>query len=314
MRNFLNKNKYNIFFCLSFSSAFSLYFWDFIKIKNYFFIPVIYKNSHILFIVGIFYLLFLFFLSFSILMYSKKKIIIYNLFIVFLLILSIESIKDYFAIATNKYVYIFIILILIISTFIKKISNNFIEFLIKLFSCFFLFYFVLIYFGVNKYFERNHNFNNLENLKNKKDKINIVIIFDELDWRVLNEKKYQKYNFNLNFQKLLKNSTIYNNSFINGNETKTNLTSIINNDTYDVNEINLMIKNFRKNKLNKIVNHENNLFKKIKDKEKSIGYVGYYFQECKVYKKKLDYCHYLNNGFKDLKKFPKDFFLFNINK
>ena len=314
MRNFLNKNKYNIFFCLSFSSAFSLYFWDFIKIKNYFFIPVIYKNSHILFIVGIFYLLFLFFLSFSILMYSKKKIIIYNLFIVFLLILSIESIKDYFAIATNKYVYIFIILILIISTFIKKISNKFIEFLIKLFSCFFLFYFVLIYFGVNKYFERNHNFNNLENLKNKKDKINIVIIFDELDWRVLNEKKYQKYNFNLNFQKLLKNSTIYNNSFINGNETKTNLTSIINNDTYDVNEINLMIKNFRKNKLNKIVNHENNLFKKIKDKEKSIGYVGYYFQECKVYKKKLDYCHYLNNGFKDLKKFPKDFFLFNINK
>ena len=76
MRNFLNKNKYNIFFCLSFSSAFSLYFWDFIKIKNYFFIPVIYKNSHILFIVGIFYLLFLFFLSFSILIYSKKSAIL----------------------------------------------------------------------------------------------------------------------------------------------------------------------------------------------------------------------------------------------
>ena len=48
-----------------------------------------------------------------------------------------------------------------------------------------------------------------------------------------------------------------------------------------------MIKNFKKNKLNKIVNHEDNLFKKLKEKEKSIGYVGYYFQECKIFKKNL---------------------------
>ncbi len=314
MKKFLNDNKFDIFFCLSFSSAFSLYFWDFIKIKNYFFIPIIYKNSHVLFLLGVFYLFFLFFMSFGILNYSKRKVLFYDLLIVFLLILSIESIKDYFAISVNKYLYICFILLLIISTFFKNFSNNFLTFLKKLLSCFFLFYFVLIYIGINKFFERNYNFNNLENLKNKKDKMNIVIVFDELDWRILNEEKYQKYNFNLNFQTLLKNSVVYDNSFIKGNQTKTNLPSIINNETYNLDEINLMIKNFKKNKLNKIVNHEDNLFKKLKEKDKSIGYVGYYFQECKIFKKKFDYCHYLNNGFRDLKKFPKDFILYNFNK
>ena len=101
----------------------------------------------------------------------------------------------------------------------------------------------MIYIGINKIFERNYNFNNLENLKNKKDKTNIVIVFDELDWRILNEEKYQKYNFNLNFQTLLKNSVVYDNSFIKGDQTKTNLPSIINNEKYNLDEINLMIKN-----------------------------------------------------------------------
>ena len=107
----------------------------------------------------------------------------YNLLIVFLLILSIESIKDYFAISVNKYLYICFILLLVISTLFKKFSNNFLTFL-KIIKLFFLFYFVLIYIGINKFFERNYNFNNLENLKNKKDKTNIVIVFDELDWRI----------------------------------------------------------------------------------------------------------------------------------
>ena len=147
---------------------------------------------------------FYFFMSFGILNYSKKKVLFYDLIIVFLLILSIESIKDYFAISVNKYLYICFILLLVISTLFKKFSNNFLTFLKKLLSCFFLFYFVLIYIGINKFFERNYKFNNLENLKNKKDKTNIVIVFDELDWRILNEEKYQKYNFNLNFQTLLK--------------------------------------------------------------------------------------------------------------
>ena len=146
-------------------------------------------------------------MSIGILNYSKKKVLFYDLIIVFLLILSIESIKDYFAISVNKYLYICFILLIIISTFFKNFSNNFLTFLKKLLSCFFLFYFVLIYIGINKFFERKYNFNNLENLKNKKDKTNIVIVFDELDWK-LNEEKYQKYNFNLNFQTLLKFSSL----------------------------------------------------------------------------------------------------------
>ena len=41
--------------------------------------------------------------------------------------------------------------------------------------------------------------------------------------------------------------------------------------------------------------------------------LGTIFKNVK-YLKKFDYCHYLNNGFRDLKKFPKDFILYNFNK
>ena len=37
----------------------------------------------------------------------------------------------------------------------------------------------------------------------------VVIVFDELDWRILNEKKYKKYNFTSNFDQLLVKSNIY---------------------------------------------------------------------------------------------------------
>ena len=313
MKNFLTENKYILFFCLSFSSSFSLYFWDFLKIKNYFFIPTIYKDSYLLFLFGIIYLFFIFLCSFSILNFLKKKnLFLFNLCIIFLFILSIESIKDYFAIPINKYLYIFLILTLI-SLSIKK-KNKVVNLITKLLGCFFLFFFFLIYLGINKYFERNFNFNNLENLKDKKEVLNLVIVFDELDWRVLNEKKYQKFNFNSNFLNLLNKSTIYNNSYINGNATKTNLPSIISKKNYTINEIDLMIKNFKKNKMKNISNDENNLFHKLNKVQKNVGYIGYYLQECKVYKKKLDYCHYLHSGYRDIRKFPKDFSLFNINK
>ena len=314
MKNFLNKNKYNLFFCLSFTSSFSLYFWDYIKIKNFFFVPIIYENSHFLFLYGIFYLFFLFFLSFGALLFLKKKnILLHNLFIAFLLIISIESLKDYFALYINKYLYFFLI-ILFISSILTTKSNSIVNIVTKFFGCFFIFYFVLIYLAINIYFERNYNFNNLQNLKIKKDKLNIIIVFDELDWRILNEKKYQNYNFNHSFKKLLKNSTIYNNSYINGNVTKTNLNSIINNKDYELEEIDLIIKNYKKNKLREISNYYDNLFKKLKKKNKNIGYIGYYFQECNVYKKQLEYCQYLNSGYRKLNKFPKDFYFYNLNK
>ena len=99
---------------------------------------------------------------------------------------------------------------------------------------------------------RNYNFDNLEKISKLNDKINLILVFDELDWRVLNEKKYQKYKFNSNFYKLLQQSTIYENSFVNGNSTKTNLLSIINNQTYSLNEVNEMILNFKKNNLSEI--------------------------------------------------------------
>ena len=85
---------------------------------------LIYENSHFLFLYGIFYLFFLFFLSFGALLFLKKKnILLHNLFIAFLLIISIESLKDYFALYINKYLYFFLI-ILFISSILTTKSNS----------------------------------------------------------------------------------------------------------------------------------------------------------------------------------------------
>ena len=73
----------------------------------------------------------------------------------------------------------------------------------------------------------------------------VVIVFDELDWRILNEKKYRKYNFTSNFDQLLVKSNIYENSFINGDATKTNLLSIINNKDFNLKEVNKLIYEFK---------------------------------------------------------------------
>ena len=90
-----------------------------------------------------------------------------------------------------------ILFFLIITNF--KISKIILNFFLFTISPFFIFFFVSIYLGIDKFNERNYNFDNLEKISKLNDKINLILVFDELDWRVLNEKKYQKYKFNSNF-------------------------------------------------------------------------------------------------------------------
>lgn len=308
MKDNLIKKKIEFFFFLSFSGAFSLYYWDFLNINDYFFIPTIYENSHILFLIGIGYLFLILLTIILINYFFSKNYLFYKVYIFFLSILFIESLKDYFNLKISLSIFIPIIMILfflIITNF--KISKIILNFFLFTISPFFIFFFVSIYLGIDKFNERNYNFDNLEKISKLNDKINLILVFDELDWRVLNEKKYQKYKFNSNFYKLLQQSTIYENSFINGNSTKTNLLSIINNQTYSLNEVNEMILNFKKNNLSEISLNKNNMFRKLNENNQSIGFVGYYLQECNVYKQYFNYCHYLNNGYRSMLKFPIDF-------
>lgn len=304
----LNLKKKEILFCLSFASTFNLYLFDFLNIKNYFFIPIIYQDSYQLFLYSILFMFFIFFIALLLFHCSANNYTIKKIIILLLSVLTFEAFKDYFNLKLSLEFYIPLILLLILITILKKnLAEKISRFFINFISIFFIFFFISIFISIKKYDERNFNFDDLHQIKKVNNKMKVVIVFDELDWRILNEKKYRKYNFTSNFDQLLVKSNIYENSFINGDATKTNLLSIINNKDFNLKEVNKLIYEFKNNKMINIKKYENNLFYKLYKNNKNIGFVGYYLQECKVYEEYFKFCHYLNNGYKSKNKFIHDF-------
>ena len=107
----------------------------------------------------------------------------------------------------------------------------------------------------------------------KKDKI-IYLIFDELDYRVLKENKYEKFN------KILNISNVYTNAFPSGDATLDILPSILtgldlsdNTKDYDF-QLNDIV--FKYEDVKKQISKEPNLFKIINDENYKIGLIGIY--------------------------------------
>ena len=86
----LNLKKKEILFCLSFASTFNLYLFDFLSIKNYFFIPIIYQDSHQLFLYSILFMFFIFFIALLLFHYSANNYTIKKIIILLLSVLTFE--------------------------------------------------------------------------------------------------------------------------------------------------------------------------------------------------------------------------------
>ena len=298
----LNNKNLELFFLASLSNMLLFGYWLktglFSSEVRYYF----YSKPTVELIIGLSLLLIFFFIFylFSKLLINLKleKILNFIYLILFILVLDIlRTASNFFSLSyiiENKFIFLFILLISVFVTY--NYFNNIIN-LIKFFFIILSPFIIVILLNIfNTLFILNWE-NNKDNISKKnyamkKDKI-ILLIFDELDYRVLKENKYE------NFNKILNTSNVYTNAFPSGDATLDILPSILTgldlpDDTreYDF-QLNDIV--FKYEDVKKQISKEPNLFKIINDENYKIGLIGIYHRYCNIFFKELNDCHDLND-------------------
>ena len=230
----------------------------------------------------------------------RKFYFLYNLitFIIALIVLNeirrSSNIISFQILTINKYYFVlsFSIIIFLFLSF-QNIIIKYFEKIIIFFSPFII---VVIFNMLNiLYFDKWDNVNNIieeKNFENKKSKI-ILIIFDELDYRVLKNQSLD------NFKKILSHSDVYENAVPSADHTAVIIPSILsgkklpNNENkfnFDLNEITI-----KYNGKKFLVSENKNLFNYFYNKQYKIGVIGAYHRYCNIFYKYLNNCFDLNN-------------------
>ena len=290
----------DIIFLLSLSNLLLFNYWLKIgifseEIRYYFFAK---PSSEILLGLLLFFTFFV--ISLILFKFVKKNKVFEGVFIIlsFILILDIfRTASNFFSIKyiiENKFIFLSIILIFFIITY--QFFNKVIKF-IKFIFIFLSPFIVVIFLNIFNIFFILDWDNNKDKIfqKNYTDKQNkiLVLIFDELDFRVLRNNKYQ------NFDEILGISDIYTNAFPSGDATLDIMPSILTgynlsdstkDYNFQLNEIIFSHKNKRK-----LISKEQNLFKIINDNNYKIGLFGIYHRYCNIFFKELNECYEPND-------------------
>ena len=141
-----------------------------------------------------------------------------------------------------------------------------------------------------------NNNKNLINKKNYPDKNNkiVFVMFDELDFRVLNDGNYD------NFEYILSKSDVYLNAIPSGDATLTIIPSILTGselpiDTKYYNYSNNEISYTSKEGKNKNLSEQENIFNFLDNNKYKIGLIGIYHRYCNIFYKNMNECFELND-------------------
>tara|TARA_B100002019_G_C21268597_1_gene600852 strand:- start:1620 stop:3095 length:1476 start_codon:yes stop_codon:yes gene_type:complete len=297
-----NTKKLEIIFFLSLSNLILTNYWLKLglfssEVRYYF-----YELPLVEVIIGILFLFFYFILFYFLSFFLKKAglNIIDNLLKVILFLFVIDIIRrnsqlislDYFY--KNKFISIFILLILSILYF--KLYNKFNKIVFYFFIIFSPFLLVVIFNIINFVFilnwENNKYLIKKKNYSNKNNKI-VLIVFDELDFRILENDKYKS------FDNVLSKSDIYSQTMPSGDATLTIVPSIL---TGKLLPIDTKFFDFSNNEINYKVNDKtfklsesDHIFKILNKQNYKIGIIGTYHRYCNIFYSYLNQCYELND-------------------
>ena len=298
----INNKKLEIVFFLSLSNLILTNYWLKLglfssEIRYYF-----YELPSLEIILGL-VLFLIFFILFYLVSYLLKKYkfdISDKIFKLILFLFVIDILRRNSQILSLEFFYknivisffIFTIISLVYFKFFNKI-NKLIFYFFIIFSPFILVVLInIINFTFILNWENNKFLIKEKSYENKKNKI-ILIIFDELDYRVLKENTYNS------FDDILSKSHIYNASIPSGEATLTIIPSIItgkflpvdtNNFNFSNNEITYKIEE-KKFKLSK----QNHIFNVLNNRQYKTGIIGTYHRYCNIFYRDINQCHELND-------------------
>jgi hypothetical protein len=298
----INIKKPEILFLLSASNLFLFKYWLTLGIfseemRYYFF-----NRPTLEIFLGITLLLTFFFVFLIIFFFLKKNNLIYlkNLFTLFLFLVVLDILRSASNILPVSYFYenklvSILIFLLTAGLYMKYINffSNSIQFLFIIFSPFVIIIFINLF---NLLFLLNWQ-GNKELIKNKnyevkKEKI-ILIVFDELDFRVLKKGNYT------NFNKILNKSDVYSNAFPSGDATLTIIPSILTGSQlpFNTNKFNFLINEiiYEHEGKKKELSKQKNLFSLLDDEKYKLGILAMYHRYCNIFYNNVNACHELND-------------------
>ena len=294
--------KPEIIFLISASNLFLFNYWLTLgifseEIRYYFF-----NKPTLEILLGVALLLTFFSVFVVIFIFLKKKNLIYlkNLFILFLFLVVLDMLRSISNLLPISYFfehkYISLTIFIIFTALYIKFINFFtsiIQFFFIIFSPFVIIIFINLFnllFILN--WDGNQKLIQNKSYEDKKEKI-ILIIFDELDLRVLKEGNYK------NFNKILNQSDIYNNAFPSGDATLTIIPSILTGSQlpFDTAKYNFLINEitYEHEGQKKELSKQENLFSLIDEEKYKLGILGIYHRYCNIFHNKLNTCHELKD-------------------
>ena len=286
-----NSNFFKIIFLFSVSNALMLNYWFLIGLpKKYFPNSTLIENWNNG-LIGIFYVFLIFSLILILEKFLKKKSL-KEIYFIFLIIISLNSIRTLFSLS---YLYIVLItFIIFFDYFYLKLKINLrIILMLFLMPLSLLFFFILseTVFLFNNY----KPFGSDKILKSNQKKL-FIILMDEIDYRLAFDGNS---NYNSEFLNLYRNSKIYLNltSVEGSDQSEVGSNSILKilSPKFSLDETDTFIKNFRKKSFEAYNNREN-VFSYLKNKNKNISLYGQFHPYCSIFKLYLTQCSYTFDG------------------
>ena len=286
-----NSNFFKIIFLFSVANALMVNYWFLIGLpKKYF------PNSDLIEnwnngLIGIFYVFVIFSLILILEKFLKKKNL-KEIYFIFLIIISLNSIRVLFSLS---YLYIVLITFLIFfDYFYIKLKVN-----LRIILMIFLIPFSLFFFFVlSEAFFLFNNFKPYDSGKISKnnDKKLFIILMDELDYRLAFDGSLRN---NSEFLDLYRNSKIYLNltSVESPDQRKVGSNSILNilSPRFSLDETDSFMRDFRNDSF-EVYNSKENIFSYLKEKNKLISLYGQFHPYCSIFKSYLSKCSYTHKG------------------